>query len=105
MSSILPSTLEAFKYVRNLEEFDALLCRYLPSAQIDKLCPLWNLYALPVISRLWLEFPEYRSYIEEKPDYHAYFLALNPLHWITLRVSRGVCFKSEVFCITPDNVP
>jgi hypothetical protein len=52
MSSILPSIPEAFKSVRNLEEFDAFLCRYLPSAQMDKLCPLWNLYALPVISRL-----------------------------------------------------
>jgi hypothetical protein len=56
---------------------------------MDKLCPLWNLYAFSIISRLWLEFPEYRSCIEEKPDYHAYLLALNQLHWITLGVSGG----------------
>jgi hypothetical protein len=53
MTCILPSTPEAFKFVRNIEEFEVLLCRYLPSAQIDNLYPLWNAYTLP----LWLDFP------------------------------------------------
>jgi hypothetical protein len=87
MTYILPSTPEAFKFVRNIEEFEVLLCRYLPSAQMYNLCPLWNAYALPVLLRLWLDFPQFRSCIEEKPDYRTYLLALHQLHWITLGVS------------------
>jgi hypothetical protein len=70
MDSVLPTTPEVFKTFRKSEEFDAILCQYLPSAPIGNLCLLWNLYALLVLSRLWLDFPEYRSCIEVKPDYH-----------------------------------
>jgi hypothetical protein len=50
--------------------------------------PLWNAYALLVLSRLWLDFPQFRSCIEEKLDYHAYILALYQLYWIILGLSR-----------------
>ena len=61
-------------------------------SSITKPCLRWNLYALPLLSRLWIDFHDFRSMIENKVDWVAYNLALVEIFWIT----PGYSSESEV---------